>query len=144
MSFSIIPHTADIGFEVCAETPLKVIDESIAALFTIILGDDYCRLSAYGEAIIRTLELKADSLEILLHDVLEELLFWFEEERIVIFKVKGGRIDLNEAGCYLSLRGRILRDDLMIDITEVKAVTYHELQFEKKGDLWQARVILDL
>ncbi len=144
MSFSIIPHTADIGFEACAETPLKLIDEAISALFSIILGDGYRRLPAYGGAITRSLELKADSLDLLLHDILEELLFWFEERRIVIFKVKDGRIDLDGVGCYLSLEGKILHNDSMLDIREIKAVTYYELEFKRKGDLWQARVILDL
>ena len=144
MPFSIISHTADTGFEAWGSTPLALVEESVIALFSIILGEDYRDLSVYGDAIKKSLVMESSSLELLLHDILEEVLFWFEDRRMVVFGIKNGKLDTDSFRCDLNLVARTLVEDSVVDISYVKAITYHSLEFKKKGELWRARVILDV
>ena len=44
----------------------------------------------------------------------------------------------------VALRGEIFDEQKHIVLTQVKAVTYHQLEFRPDGGQWVGRVVLDL
>ena len=145
VSFKIISHTADIGFAIEDNSPEGVILDAISALFSVILGDDYGKEGLFlGTSKELELHLKAGSLDILLHDILEELLFLFSTKSIVPVGTRKIQLDVSNVFVSIVLEFKKVNVSKLSDITEVKAVTYHKLEFSKRGEVWQAKVILDI
>ncbi len=147
MVFSILSHTADAGFRIKARSSQEAIRDSILALFTIIIGKDYNKLDIYHDkSYLKTLIVAAGDLSLALRDLLEELLFLFEEELFVPVEIRSVSLtekkDLYKIAVKLGLRK--LDVSKYNDLTEVKAITYHNLLFKEEAGIWQVQVIVDL
>jgi len=135
-SYELIDHTADVGIRVTAASP-DALFETAALALTELMTDT----ALVEPRIERTVELKAESLDLLLVGWLQEILFLMETEELVfsVFKVR-----LEGATLQAALGGEPFNPEVHTRKWEIKAVTYHHLEVATHGDGWEARVILDI
>jgi len=136
MKYRFVNHTADIAFEVCGDE----IDELIKNA-TLAFYDAFVDLSKLGSSIEKRLEVEAESIDYLLFNWLNELLYLFETE---FFAGKDVEVKVSEDNGFKA-KGIIRGDKIYPEIvkTEPKAITFHKFRVEKK-DKWTAFVIIDI
>lgn len=134
-----IPHTADTGFIVKAESVSELFERAGWAFFAIMTDPRLVRPIQSDEIII-----EAEDLELLLVRWLTELLYLFEVKKNIYayFKVEELKIDLPKL--HAIVKGEKVDLDRHQIYCEVKAVTFHGLRITKEGDLWKATVIVDI
>jgi len=132
MPFDLIDHTGDIGIVVRAATVEALFAESAGAMFSIVAEAPAPRPEG-----TETLEVRKEGLPDSLRDYLAELLYRFAVERkmYVSFRPGNGTVEA-EWETYDPARHPLR--------TEIKAVTYHQLDVTREKDGWRARVIFDL
>jgi SHS2 domain-containing protein len=130
--YELIDHTGDTGVLVRAPTLEALFAEAAAAMFAILAEAADPHPSATDRFEIPP-EDPADAL----HAFLSELLYRFSAERrmYVTFLPRPGAV---EAGWepYDPVRHPLR--------TEIKAVTFHQLETVRENGGWRARVIFDL
>jgi SHS2 domain-containing protein len=135
-SFQFIDHTADAGIRVKAPT-LEALFETAGFAFTELVtsvASIDCRLE-------RTFKLEDDDIETLLVSWLQELLYVLDTEDLVFgrFQVK-----LHDFSLEAAAWGDVFDPNIHTMKTEIKAVTYHQLEVSKSDVGWQAQVIFDI
>ena len=135
--FSILEHTADIGFEAFGTTRAEVFGNAGRALFHIIV--DPSVVEPRDEA--KILAQGANPAELLVN-WLSELLYYHDAEGWLFrdFEV----ISLSDNAIQAIARGEKFdpaRHQLKL---LVKAITYHQLALEKNADGWRAQVYVDI
>lgn len=133
-----IAHTADIGFQVSAQT-LEGLFAEAAAAFTDCLVEKRGALAVQER---RTVRLEAQSFEELLVAWLEELLFLFETKGLIGVEFKVARCELKNFEA--EVEGVEWDEKKQPLKTQIKAVTYHGLKIEKKPSGFTAQIILDV
>ena len=126
-----IPHTADLQIIAYGKSMKELFIHAAEGMFTAIgaTGDDYNNE-------FKTIELKANDLETLLVDFLEELLFLTEAGWL-------GKVnELNISPSNLS--GKIQLFGLKEKIKEIKAVTYHDMNIFQKNGVFQTKITFDV
>jgi len=89
----------------------------------------------------RTYQIPGDEDDYLLFDWLNELLYTFDTERLLLTEFD---VELHDGGLHAVCRGEPI-DRARHDLEhEVKAITYHGLRTERDGDGWLAEVIVDI
>jgi SHS2 domain-containing protein len=122
-------HESELELVVDAPTDVLVLRETMAALAEL-LGP------ATGRPQSHAVSLEAHDRAALLAQWLEELVFLAETERFV---PEDADLVVTDTRLEGTVRGRA-GDPRPL----VKAVTYHRLEFERRGDSWHARVVLDV
>ncbi|MBK9385614.1 MAG: archease [Planctomycetes bacterium] len=142
-SFRAIEHTADEAYEL--EGP------SYAALLVAAASALCARIGAPGpEAPVSTAEVEVEGLdrEDLLVRLAQAVLLRFALEDLLFEAPEALRVEERADGTFSArLRGRFRRVDRGAGspLTEVKAVTYHDLHVrEDESGRWRARLVLDL
>ena len=139
--YEYLEHTADIKFLAYGKTLEEVFENAALAMFNVIIDTE----KVSGEA-AREVFLKSHNLEFLLVDWLSELLYLFEVDEIVFrkFQVK----EIKEEGSEYSINARVSGEEFHSENlpfeTEIKAVTYNQLEIEKTADGWRAQVVVDI
>ncbi len=135
--FEILDHTADIGLIIYGED-LKVLFENAGEAFFHLITD----LKRVRPREERRIELKGESLERLMVDWLNELLYLHEVENLLFktFWVEA----VSEEGLKARVRGEGFEAGRHVIKTGVKAVTHHQIQVKKEDGGWRAQVIVDL
>jgi len=139
-NFEIIEHTADIGIIAYGKTKEEVLINSARGMFYIITEEE----ESFKIESSYPVELIAETLEDLLVSWLSELLYLFETKLVILSK-----FEIREFSDY-HLKGKVYGEKINQDSQrikrEVKAVTYHYLEFKKDevSELWKARVIFDI
>jgi SHS2 domain-containing protein len=123
-------HTGEAQLSISSRSPEEVFAEAIDAL------GRYVELEPGGEPAQRTVSVRGADRASLLVELLQDLIFLAETEGFV-----GDRAEIRLEGDRLEARidGRLTRVDPL-----VKAATYHLLSFEHTGEVWDARVVLDV
>jgi len=137
-NFEFLEHSTDIKFIAYGKDLESCFENAAKAMFSSILD-----LNSINDSEKRTIKVKAENLDELLHDWLTELLFIFETENLAfkrfdvsIRKNRGYKISADVGGEILDNKYRIN--------TEIKAVTYHDMVIEKTRDGWSAQVLCDI
>lgn len=132
MPYELIDHTGDTGVVVRAPTLEALLAEAAAAMFAILAEVPDPRPSGTD-----LFEIRPEDPAEALHAFLSELLYRFSAERrmYVAFHPRPGTVEARWEP-YDSAR-HALR-------TEIKAVTYHQLEAVRENGGWRARVIFDL
>ena len=138
--FTFFDHTGDIGIDIDAPDPGTVLLDAARA-FTETITDP-APLEAGDEA---ELVLAAATLDLLLVDWLNELLYRFETPW---WLPRGGEAAAQPTDGGWTVRARLVggridpaRHEVRVAI---KAVTYHALEVRETAAGWHARVILDV
>jgi SHS2 domain-containing protein len=135
--FEVLEHPADIGFRAYGSTLPELYVESAIAMLSIA-GDPQAAEPRHRYP----LAVESADRESLMVDWLGEVLYWYDGKRIAFreFRVGAFRdyaietVALGEPRDPERHRARLI----------VKAVTYHQLKVEQRGDLWVAEVYLDI
>ena len=132
--YQIFDHTADIGITIRADTAENIFVDAAGAMFDIIT--DTHRIKPKIQIEIKQ---EAESYDELLVGWLGELLYQYSVRGIVFkeFSVQ----ELSPKAVRALCRGDKPADKIK---TEIKAVTYHELEFRKTPEGYVARVIFDV
>ncbi len=135
--FEILDHTADIGLIVYGEDLQTLFENAGEAFFHLIT--DLKRVRQKEE---RRIELKRESLERLMVDWLNELLYLHDVENLLFksFKVEV----VGEGGLKAKVKGEPFEEGVHVIKTGVKAATHHQIQVKKENGGWRAQIILDL
>jgi SHS2 domain-containing protein len=134
--FRILEHTADIGFEAFGKNEKDVLANATLALVSLIT--DPKRVKSEERKYI---DIKADDREQLLVRYLNEVLYLIDGESFVPAYAEVTFI------ADTSLRAEFIgekRSDLHDIRTDVKAITYHQLAFEKTDNGYWIRVFVDI
>ncbi len=135
--FEFFDHTADLGIRVFASDRRALVPAAVDALYAAI-GE----LVPGGDGEAADFTLSGTTAASLLRDFLAELLVAFETRAIMFtdMSVRAFEEDrLEVGGSY-----RAVDYDRSVLLREVKAITYHELSLEKRGEVWEARIIVDI
>ena len=139
--YEYLDHTADIKFLAYGKTLEEVFENSALAMFNVIIDTD-----KVSEGVEREISLKSPDLESLLVDWLSELLYIFEVDEIVFKKFQGENIT-EEEGEY-SITAQAMGEKYYPEShpfeTEIKAVTYNQLEITKNADGWKAQIVVDI
>jgi SHS2 domain-containing protein len=133
--YELIEHTADVGVKAYGKTVAEAFEHAAEAMFDIIT--DESTIDSIGEYDI---QLESPDLEQLLVDWLSKLLFLNDAENLVFGKFQV-TIDAN----CLSARvfGEKYNKKKHKMGVEIKAVTYHILQVNKKDPIF-VQVLFDI
>ena len=134
---------ADVAFEAWGAT----IEEMFVAAADATLNAMVTDLNAIARVDRRTLEAAAEEVDMLLFQLLQELIFYKDAERLLLrvtevtIEERPGHFLLSAEACGEELDPT--RHDLIVD---VKAVTLHRFKVEPAagGEGWEAFVILDV
>jgi SHS2 domain-containing protein len=130
VTYRFAAHTGEVQIEVEDASVERVFAEAALALAELIGGED-------GERTTREVRVAASDPATLLAEWLGELVFLAETEGFVSEKVLA--LDLGDRSLRASVAGRTSTPRQL-----VKAVTYHDLVLEHRGERWFARVVLDV
>ncbi len=138
--YEIFEHTADLGIRIRAENIDELFADAARGLFSLLVANPDL-VQATEET---TFQLRANSLEDLLHDWLSELLYAFYVRRLVLtaFEVQVRTAAAPELTATAG--SEPLNPDRHDIGAEVKAITWHGLKVERLDDEWRAEVIVDV
>ena len=136
-SYHIIEHPADTGFEVQGATKEEVFVSAARAFFSLIW-----QIKTQQNNEPETIEVSGNDLEELMVNFLEEFLYLYEAKGLVCTTIEVETVTRNKvrARAWLQPFNRDNDEELL----GVKAVTYHQLFLGKTGDMWTARIFLDI
>jgi SHS2 domain-containing protein len=135
--YKLIDHTADFGIQVFGADPKALFTNAALALFDVITetdvlkGRDFCHIKVSGE----------DLSDLMINWLREMLYQWNGKERLV----KSVRIlSLSENKIFAKTYFDDYKPNRHTIKTEIKAVTYHQIQVKRSPSGWEARVIFDI
>lgn len=135
--YELFEHTADLGLRVQAATLEELFAEAGRGLCAMTVEN----VEAVAAVEHRELRIEGTELDYLLFDWLNELLFLFETEELLLTEFE---IRLTDEGLHADCRGEHSDRSRHRLTHEVKAITYHGLKLEQKPDGWHAEVIVDI
>jgi SHS2 domain-containing protein len=135
--FELFEHTADLGLRVRAATLEELLAEAARGLLAMIVANP----DAVRPVESRTIRLAADQPQYLLFDWLNELLYAFEAEKLLLSEFA---VQFHGEQLTAVCRGEPMDTERHQMDHEVKAITYHGLRVEQTKDAWEAEVIVDI
>ncbi|UCF57312.1 MAG: archease [Deltaproteobacteria bacterium] len=135
--YTLLDHTADLGIKVRG-TDLKDLFESTARALM--------HLMVRGETPSKTAPMKifvsGEDLADLMVRWLGEVLYLFEGENLVVTSIHIDSLSSSHLDAKLET---VPFDPTTHEIlSEIKAVTYHQIEVAEKGNRWEAKVIFDM
>ena len=135
--YEVFGHTADVGLRMRAADLDELFADAGRALFAVIVVD----LDRVEPRQRMSCRIDEPQREYLLLDWLNELLYHFESERLLL---KEFTVHVSQEGLQAMADGETFDPRRHQLDHEVKAVTYHNLRVQQTADGWEAEVILDL
>ncbi|MDH4127864.1 MAG: archease [Spirochaetota bacterium] len=135
--YRFLDHTGDAAVEVFGTT-LEELFENSAEAFTSLLTD----LSKVKNKTTKNITVEGNDNDQLLLNLLSELIFHYDVNRFLCFKANITNITSNKLTA--TLEGEILDESKHEIYTEIKAVTYHELNIHKEGKMYKTKIVFDL
>ena len=135
-SFQFIDHTADAGILVKAET-LEGLFETAALGFSELVT----RVDSLNCLIQRQFRLQEEDIETLLVSWLQELLYLLDTEDLIFGRFQ---VHLKDLELEATAWGEVFNPEIHTMKTEVKAITYHQLEVAEDDQGWKAQVIFDI
>lgn len=133
----MLSHTADTGIEATADSPAALIQELATGMFGLIatIGP---RTAEQWIA----MRVESATFEDLVVDTLSELLYHFEVGDIFFCEF---RVDMEPGTLVVTVEaGGVPIHTVEPAGPPIKAVTYHRLTVEERGQVWYARVYFDV
>jgi len=130
-------HTADVGLAARADSP-----EELLEVLAECMCDQVCPRKNVSPENKRTITIEAPDFEALTLDFLEAVLAAVQIDRFAVASVRV--VGMSQTAVAAEVIGDDLDPHRHEILTEIKAVTYHELEVVERGGQWTARVILDL
>lgn len=135
--YEVFEHTADVGLRIQAATLEELFRDAGRGLVSLLVGN----AQAVRPLVQRSIDVPGDDRAFLLRDWLDELLYAFESEGLILAEYD---LQIDEHGLHADCRGEPIDRDRHQLEHEVKAVTYHGLKVQPTADGWLGEVILDI
>jgi len=131
-NYEILDHPADLK--------IKAYGKNLEELFNNILlaMAEAMEPVSISEEISRGVDIKSRNLESLLIDFLSDVIYETDLNNAVFKKLEVSKLTDQE------LEGKISGPKIKNFKTEIKAVTWHDLEIKKINSLWQATVVFDI
>jgi SHS2 domain-containing protein len=133
--------TADVAFEAWGDTLEEMFVAAADATMNVMVSD----LNAIARVELRTLQATAEELDMLLFELLQELIFYKDAERLLL-RVPNVHIEAQSG--QFALRAEAYGEEIDPEkhdlIVDIKAVTLHRFKVEQTPRGWEAFVILDI
>jgi len=138
---SILDHTADAGVKIIAKNLPDLFKNAASAFYNILGCPDKKTAQEYKSFLI-----KEPTMEILLVTFLNELNFYITSRQILLSPLQNIEIVKTEQEFELSFKAGInpLEAQFLGELTEIKAVTYHQLNIIRDGKNFKTSIIFDL
>ncbi|MBW1908919.1 MAG: archease [Deltaproteobacteria bacterium] len=135
--FSLLDHTADMGILVRGTNLKNLFEEAAKSMMHVML-----KVTQGGKTQTIKLSVTGNDLPDLMVRWLGEILYLFEGEKTVATDISVDAISPS----YLDATVQTIPFDPSLHeiLSEIKAVTYHQIEVAKKGERWEARIIFDL
>ena len=132
-----IEHPSDVGFEVYGDTLEELFVNAAIAMYSLMTDVD--EIAREEE---REIEINSEDLYSLMFDWLDELIFLFDSESLIMrsFDIA---IDESNFSIQGTCKGGKFDPSKHVSGIIIKAVTYNMMQI-KKNEEWRARVVLDV
>jgi SHS2 domain-containing protein len=133
--------TADIAFEATGRDLPELFTDATDATMNVMIDN----LDGIEPRDTRHIELSNDKIDMLLFDLLQELIYFKDAERLLL-RVRDVCINEKDERFFLKAEaaGEPLDAARHHQRADVKAVTLHDFSVEKEDDGWKARVLLDI
>jgi SHS2 domain-containing protein len=133
--------TADIAFEATGRDLAELFSDAADATTNVMIDN----IDAIQPRETRQIELSNDKLDMLLFDLLQELIFLKDAERLLL-RVREVQIATRDEIYFVkaTTRGEPLDAERHHQRADVKAVTLHDFSVERTDGGWKARVLLDI
>jgi SHS2 domain-containing protein len=133
--------TADIAFEATGRDLPELFTDAADATTNVMIDN----VEAIQPRQTRQIELSNDKLDMLLFDLLQELIFLKDAERLLL-RIREVQIDKRDDIYFLKATadGEPLDAERHHQRADVKAVTLHDFFVEQTDGGWNARVLLDI
>ena len=133
--------TADIAFEATGRDLPELFSDAADATTNVMIDN----IEAIQPRETRQIELSNDKLDMLLFDLLQELIFLKDAERLLL-RMRGVHIHEKDERYFLNAtaEGESLDAERHRQRADVKAVTLHDFSVERTEGAWKARVLLDI
>jgi len=135
--YEVFEHTADLGLRMVAADLETLFADAARGLFSIIVAN----LDDVRPNRDISVRVTGNARDYLLFDWLNELLYVFETQRLVLAQFA---VRLTEDALEGTGRGEPLDLARHKMAHEVKAITYHGLSVEQTSSGWRAEVIVDI
>lgn len=140
MGYTFVDHTADVAVDLTAGTV-----ETLFSYAAQALADTITDVSTVAPSVTQSVTLESGSLEDLLVDFLNELLYRFEVQNMLVSEAT---VTLREADGRWSLQASASGEPF--DPARhpyrvlVKSATYHGLHLTHESGAWRARIVFDI
>jgi protein archease len=133
--------TADIAFEALGRDLAELFRDAADATMNVMIDN----IEAIQPREARQIELSNDKLDMLLFDLLQELIFLKDAERLLL-RIREVLIHEKDERFFLkaTAEGEPLDAERHHQRADVKAVTLHDFSVERTDGGWKARVLLDI
>ncbi len=138
--FRIIEHTADIAVEVSAPSLEKLFEYSVYAWLQSV-----AEINGADNIEDKSIELSSASREVLLVDFLSELNYLLNVKRWLFINVKSLAIEENSKYILKAIVAGTNLENADVKLkTEIKAVTFHQMNIEETGKEFKTKIIFDI
>jgi SHS2 domain-containing protein len=133
--------TADIAFQATGRDLPELFMAAADATMNVMIDN----LDGIEPRETLQIELSNDNIDLLLFDLLQELIFLKDAERLLL-RVREVQIIEKDENYFVkaSARGEPLDAERHHQRADVKAVTLHDFSVERTESGWKARVLLDI
>lgn len=133
--------TADIAFEATGRDLPELFRDAADATTNVMIDN----IEAIHPREARRIELSNDELDMLLFDLLQELIFFKDAERLLL-RISKVQIEKRDELYFVkaTAEGEPLDAHRHDQRADVKAVTLHDFSVEQTEDGWKAKVLLDI
>lgn len=133
--------TADIAFEATGRDLPELFRDAADAMTNVMIDN----IEAIQPRDARQIELSNEQLDMLLFDLLQELIFLKDAERLLL-RIREVQIADRKENYFLKTMavGEQLDAERHHQRADVKAVTLHDFSVERMERGWKARVLLDI
>jgi len=148
-NYKLIDHTADLGIEVFGADV-----KQLFATAAMALSDTLTDVSRINKVVSKDICVAGDDLEQLMINWLHEIIYHFEVNYLIFKEFEIDDIwstpDIGNSSPRQTFNlkamghGEIFDHEKHVILTEVKAVTHHQLTVKEDGGKWFARIIFDL
>lgn len=135
--FEELPHTADISIRAYGRTLKELFENAAFGMFSFIAD-----IEGLKNNLTADIDATASSGEELLVAWLDELLYNFYTKGMIFSLFEINEID--DGHLKAKARGRLIGENKNRLKNEIKAVTFHDLKIEKKGELYSVDIVFDV
>ncbi|MBU1711866.1 MAG: archease [Proteobacteria bacterium] len=137
MNYKLIDHTADFGIEVYGTRLKELFENAAGAMYDVIT--DTNRLNALSEI---NINISGEDWPDLMVNWLRELLYLWTGKGLLV-KI-ADIVSISEYTLSANVKYEPYVPARHLIKSELKAVTYHQIEVEGKNSEWKARIIFDV